>query len=75
MGKFFEFCSGDVDAHAGIGAAIGFFQELNRRIEERWNAGNLSHGFWRSGVIQKLTPVDILRVDTGLSTSAKEAMR
>lgn len=37
------------------------FKHLDRRIEERWNAGNLSHGFWRTGAIPKLTPVDTLR--------------
>ncbi|CDQ12063.1 protein of unknown function [Acidithiobacillus ferrivorans] len=37
------------------------FKNLDRRIEERWNAGNLSHGFWRTGVIPKLTPVDTMR--------------
>jgi hypothetical protein len=37
------------------------FKNLDQRIEERWNAGNLSHGFWRTGVIPKLTPVDTLR--------------
>ncbi|MBN6739501.1 hypothetical protein JKG47_02925 [Acidithiobacillus sp. MC6.1] len=37
------------------------FAELDRRIEERWTAGNLSHGFWRTGAIPKLTPVDTLR--------------
>ncbi len=37
------------------------FMELDRRIEERWTAGNLSHGFWRSGIIPRLTPVDTLR--------------
>ncbi len=37
------------------------FLELDRRVEERWTAGNLSNGFWRSGVIPKLTPVDTMR--------------
>lgn len=37
------------------------FQTLDRRIEDRWNAGNLSHGFWRSGSIPALVPVDTLR--------------
>lgn len=37
------------------------FAELDRRIDERWTAGNLSHGFWRTGMIPKLTPVDTLR--------------
>ena len=37
------------------------FSNLDQRIKERWNAGNLSHGFWRSGVIPKLISVDALR--------------
>ncbi len=37
------------------------FNNLDRRIEDRWNAGNLSHGFWRTGAIPKLTPVDTKR--------------
>lgn len=37
------------------------FADLDRRVEERWNAGSLSHGFWRTGAIPKLTPVDTLR--------------
>lgn len=37
------------------------FNNLDRRIEERWNAGNLSHGFWRSGSIPRLIPVDTMR--------------
>lgn len=37
------------------------FAALDRRIEERWTAGNLSHGFWRTGAIPALTPVDTLR--------------
>ncbi len=37
------------------------FKNLDQRIEERWNAGNLSHGFWRTGAIPKLMPVDTLR--------------
>ena len=37
------------------------FKNLDQRIEERWNAGNLSHGFWRTGAIPRLTPVDTMR--------------
>lgn len=37
------------------------FADLDRRIEERWDAGNLSHGFWRSGTIPRLVPVDTMR--------------
>ena len=37
------------------------FAALDSRIEERWTAGNLSHGFWRTGAIPALTPVDTLR--------------
>ncbi|MDA8153087.1 MAG: hypothetical protein M0003_10310 [Acidithiobacillus sp.] len=37
------------------------FTALDRRLEERWTAGNLSHGFWRAGAIPALTPVDTLR--------------
>jgi len=37
------------------------FTNLDSRIEERWTAGNLSHGFWRTGAIPALTPVDTLR--------------
>ncbi|MBU2765585.1 hypothetical protein HAP94_05095 [Acidithiobacillus ferrivorans] len=37
------------------------FKNLDQRIEERWTAGNLSHGFWRTGAIPKLTPVDTMR--------------
>ncbi len=37
------------------------FKNLDQRIEERWKAGNLSHGFWRTGAIPKLTPVDTMR--------------
>ncbi|WP_291521802.1 hypothetical protein [Acidithiobacillus sp.] len=37
------------------------FADLDKRIEERWTAGNLSHGFWRTGAIPALTPVDTLR--------------
>ncbi|MGE0047767.1 MAG: hypothetical protein AB7T01_02375 [Acidithiobacillus sp.] len=37
------------------------FAELDRRIDERWTAGNLSHGFWRAGTIPRLEPVDTLR--------------
>ncbi|MHB1882062.1 MAG: hypothetical protein ACYCPA_07735, partial [Acidithiobacillus sp.] len=37
------------------------FADLDSRIEERWTAGNLSHGFWRTGGIPALTPVDTLR--------------
>lgn len=37
------------------------FAALDSRIEERWTAGNLSHGFWRTGLIPKLVPVDTLR--------------
>lgn len=43
------------------GMLIDVFAELDRRIEERWAAGNLSHGFWRSGAIPPLRPVDTLR--------------
>lgn len=35
--------------------------ELDRRIEERWTAGNLAHGFWRTGGIPPLVPVDTFR--------------
>jgi hypothetical protein len=37
------------------------FENLDQRIEERWKAGNLSHGFWRTGAIPKLTPLDTMR--------------
>ena len=37
------------------------FKNLDQRIEDRWNAGNLSHGFWRTGAIPRLTPVDTMR--------------
>lgn len=37
------------------------FADLDRRVEERWNAGNLSHGFWRAGAIPRLIPVDTMR--------------
>jgi len=37
------------------------FAALDSRIEERWTSGNLSHGFWRTGGIPALTPVDTLR--------------
>jgi hypothetical protein len=37
------------------------FADLDSRIEERWNAGNLSHGFWRTGAIPALAPVDTMR--------------
>lgn len=37
------------------------FSGLDRRIEERWSAGNLSHGFWRTGSIPALVPVDTMR--------------
>ena len=37
------------------------FTALDRRLEERWTAGNLSHGFWRTGAIPRLMPVDTLR--------------
>ena len=37
------------------------FAELDRRVEERWMVGNLSHGFWRSGAIPLLKPDDTLR--------------
>jgi hypothetical protein len=37
------------------------FNALDRRIEERWSAGNLSQGFWRTGTIPALAPVDSMR--------------
>ena len=37
------------------------FKNLDQRIDERWSAGNLSHGFWRAGAIPRLTPVDTMR--------------
>lgn len=37
------------------------FAELDSRIKERWTTGNRSHGFWRTGSIPALTPVDTLR--------------
>lgn len=37
------------------------FRAIDHRVEERWDAGDLSQGFWRSGAIPKLTPVDTLR--------------
>ena len=40
---------------------LSVFAGLDDRVKERWSAGNLSHGFWRTGAIPKLTPVDTLR--------------
>ncbi|MHB1704734.1 MAG: hypothetical protein ACYCSH_01620 [Acidithiobacillus sp.] len=38
------------------------FTALDRRLEERWTTGGyMSHGFWRTGAIPKLMPVDTLR--------------
>lgn len=37
------------------------FSALDSRIEERWGAGNLGHGFWRIGGIPRLVPLDTLR--------------
>ena len=42
-------------------ALQSIFRSLDQRVEERWNIGNLSHGFWRTGAIPKLTPVDTMR--------------
>jgi len=37
------------------------FSALDYRIEERWSAGSLSKGFWRTGTIPVLVPVDSMR--------------
>jgi hypothetical protein len=37
------------------------FQELDRRIEKRWSAESPLNGFWRSGDIPALTPVESFR--------------
>jgi hypothetical protein len=42
-------------------ALKSIFSALDSRIEERWGAGNLGHGFWRIGGIPKLVPLDTLR--------------
>jgi len=42
-------------------ALKSIFSALDSRIDERWGAGNLGHGFWRIGGIPKLVPLDTLR--------------
>lgn len=40
---------------------VDVFAELDRRIEMRWRVGDLQHGFWHTGMVPALMPVDTLR--------------